>query len=111
MREKVHLDEAEGPLPDDAGAAQNPDMEKSNPPLSSLEMAFLEDVQDHPDSGVAARYKRLGLSARQGQKLKFKMAEQGLIAERLETTVVGRLAVIELSEKGKETLSQAHQSA
>ena len=111
MRQKKCLVEVEGPLPDDAQEAQDSNAKAPGTVLTALDIAFLEDVQDHPDSGVAARYQRLGLSARQGQKLKFKMAEKGLIAERLETTPVGRLAVIELSEKGKETLSQAHQSA
>ena len=30
--------------------------------LSELEKAFLKDVVDNPESGVAARYKRLGTS-------------------------------------------------
>jgi hypothetical protein len=34
--------------------------------LNGLEIAFLQDVVDYPDSGVAARYKHLGLSGRQG---------------------------------------------
>jgi hypothetical protein len=74
---------------------------------SHLEIAFLQDVVDHPDSGVAARYQRLGLSGRQGQKLKTRLVEQGLIEEQLETTHTGRLMVVRLTEKGEQMLSQA----
>lgn len=43
------------------------------------ELAFLKDVQKYPESGIAARYRRLGLSVRQGQKLIAKLLEQDLI--------------------------------
>lgn len=59
---------------------------------------FLQDIQKHPDSGIAARYKRLGISVRQGQKIKNKALEKGLIEEQLETTGSGRLKVIQLTE-------------
>ena len=65
---------------------------------------FLKDVQDHPDSGIAARYKRLKLSVRQGQKIKTKLIEQGLVEEHLETTNKGRFSIIQLTPKGKSTL-------
>jgi len=70
-------------------------------------IAFLKDVQQHPDSGVAARYKRLGLSVRQGQDLIGKLLEQGLIEQRQETIKTGRLKVIRLSEKSQAVLSEA----
>jgi predicted transcriptional regulator len=70
------------------------------------EIAFLEDVQKHTESGVAARYKRLGLSVRQGQKLIVKLFEHGLIEQHKETTKTGRLKVIRLTEKGKALLSK-----
>lgn len=66
--------------------------------------AFLHDVQEYPDSGVAARYKRLGLSVRQGQNLISKLLEQCLIEQNQETTKSGRLKVIRLTEKGKHHL-------
>ncbi|MHC4154843.1 MAG: hypothetical protein ACYST6_07980 [Planctomycetota bacterium] len=68
------------------------------------EIAFLKDVQEYPESGIAARYKRLGLSVRQGQKLKQSLLEKGLIEERQETTKTGRLTVIRLTEKGRALL-------
>ena len=39
--------------------------------------AFLNDVVAHPECGIAERYKRLGISVRQGQKLKFRLLEAG----------------------------------
>ena len=75
---------------------------------SDNEAAFLKDVQKHPESGVAARYKRLGLSVRQGQKLISKLFETSLIKQHQETTKNGRLRVIRLTEKGKALLTKAN---
>ena len=69
------------------------------------EIAFLQDVADNPDSGVAARYQRSGLSGRQGQKLKMELLKQGLIAEQLQNTRTGRLMRIRLTGKGEQMLS------
>jgi hypothetical protein len=76
-------------------------------PVIGPEIAFLEDVAGNPDGGVAARYRRLGLSGRQGQKLKTKLLEQNLVEEELGTTQAGRLMNIRLTEQGKQLLSQA----
>ncbi len=65
---------------------------------------FLKDIQNSPESGVAARYKRLGLSVRQGQKLKTTALKFLLIEERIETTRIGRQALTHLTEKGKAAL-------
>jgi len=70
----------------------------------NMELAFLRDVQEYPDSGIAARYKRLGLSVRQGQKLKIRALQQSLIQETIETTKTGRLIVICLTEKAHQML-------
>lgn len=67
---------------------------------SDNEIPFLKDVQDYPKSGIAARYKRLDLSVRQGQKLKARLLEKELIEENQETTKTGRLRVTRLTEKG-----------
>jgi len=75
---------------------------------SDKEIAFLKDVQEFPDSGIAARYKRLDLSVRQGQKLKAKLLEKELIEEYQETTKSGRLRVIRLTEKGKALKNGCH---
>ncbi len=79
--------------------------------LNNTEIAFLKDVADQPDSGVAARYKRLRLSGRQGQKLKTRLMEKELIEESLETTHSGRLTVIRLTEEGEGLVSRTREKA
>jgi hypothetical protein len=74
-------------------------------------LAFLSDVQTYPESGVAARYRRLSVSVRQGQKLKDKLVERGLIQEHEKRTLIGRLRVIRLTEKGELVLSEHHLNA
>jgi len=86
-----------------ASTAVNPEIMES----SDREIAFLKNVQKYPESGVAARYKRLGLSVRQGQKLISKLFETSLIKQHQETTKNGRLRVIRLTEKGRAVLSKA----
>jgi len=95
----------------DGAAAQEEGLPENGAsgPSNGPEIAFLKDVVDRPDSGVAARYKRLGLSGRQGQKLKTKLLDQGLIEEQLETTHAGRLMTIRLTEQGKQLLPQANE--
>ena len=66
----------------------------------NLELAFLRDVQDNPDSGIAARYKRLGLSVRQGQILKARALQESLIQETIEIIKTGRIAAVTLTDKG-----------
>lgn len=63
-------------------------------------LAFLQDIQQYPDSGIAERYKRLGISVRQGQKLKAELLAQQVIEERLQTTATGRLKRVILTDKG-----------
>ena len=60
----------------------------------------------NPESGIAERYKRLGISVRQGQKLIFLLLEAGLIEDHEEFTRVGRLRKIRLTEKGRTFLSK-----
>ena len=75
--------------------------------MEYAEIEFLKNVQENPTSGIAARYKRLGLSVRQGQKLKSSLLEQGLIKEDKELTKTGRLTIIRLAEEGKALLNQS----
>ena len=62
----------------------------------------MQDIANYPENGVAARYKRLEISVRQGQKLKTAIAEQGLVEEIVERTKYGRTLVIRLTEKGRQ---------
>jgi len=74
-------------------------------PGNGLYARFLRDVKDNPDSGVAERYKRLGISVRQGQKLKARLVQDSMIEEYEERTPTGRIRVIRLSEKGEGSIS------
>ena len=74
--------------------------------LDSSIHAFLQNILKYPESGIAQRYKRLGVSVRQGQKLKNSMLQEGLIEEHLKTTKIGRLKMIQITEKGNKLLSQ-----
>ncbi|HBG25836.1 MAG: hypothetical protein A2Y10_08365 [Planctomycetes bacterium GWF2_41_51] len=81
----------------------------NEPQIKKLDIemaAFLKDVVNHPDIGIAERYRNLGISVRQGQKLKAKLLQEGLIEESRQTTQTGRLITIRLTEKGKEEFEQ-----
>ena len=77
--------------------------------LNTEEAAFLCDVQEYPDSGVAQRYKRLGLSVRQGQKIKTHLVIKGMISEETMLTKQGRLTFIRLTENGERCLEEAQE--
>ncbi|MHC4187762.1 MAG: hypothetical protein ACYSRQ_06170 [Planctomycetota bacterium] len=94
-----------------ASAGNNSITSKKAGLAENLEIAFLRDVKDHPDGGIAVRYKRLGLSVRQGQKLKAKLLEKGLIEEHQETTKTGRLTVIHLTDRGKKLILKTAEAA
>ncbi len=74
-------------------------------------LAFLKDIQQYPDCGIAERYKRLEISVRQGQKLKTKTLEKGLVEESTRTIKTGRLKVIQLTQKGRAALSEIDNSS
>jgi hypothetical protein len=66
---------------------------------------FLGDADQYPASGIADRYRRLGISVRQGQRLKEILLSEGLIQERVETTHSGRVRRVELTAQGKRVLA------
>ncbi len=76
----------------------------------SVEITFLADIRDYPESGIAERYKRLGVSVRQGQKLKARMAADASITETLERTRTGSRRVVRLTEKGARVLESYQKS-
>lgn len=55
--------------PSDVDIAKAEALKPKTGSLDNGEIAFLKDIQEHPDNGLASRYERLGLSVRQGQKL------------------------------------------
>ena len=70
-----------------------------------LLLAFLKDIRQYPDSGIAERYKRLDISVRQGQKLKAMVLNQGLMEEQIQTTKTGRIKVLSLTKKAETLLN------
>ena len=111
MRNKIVPSGQEDSNPDFSDTNQDSSTEIPAGSLTEPETMFLQDVKDHPDNGVAARYERLGLSGRQGQKLKKNLLEKGLIEERLQTTKKGRLTVVCLTEEGIQLLSKVPRAA
>jgi hypothetical protein len=109
MKDKVSQLGTEDQVSNDAAVVEGERLSEdvADSPSKGPEIAFLQDVVDYPDSGVAARYKRLGLSGRQGQKVKTKLLEQCLIEDQLGATQAGRLITIRLTEQGKQLLSNA----
>ncbi len=96
------LTETSRPLP--VPSQRKPSVESSFPTYRAhsddLAQAFLRDVADYPDTGISARYKRLGVSVRQGQKVKLRAIEAGLVREQKVSTKTGRLMRICLTDKG-----------
>ena len=77
-----------------------------SPTLTGSELAFLKDVAIMPNSGVVARYTRLGLSGRQGDKAKQSLLAAGLLEEDEKLTPKGRMKVLRLTEKGMEAYAR-----
>lgn len=86
---------------EDGGELQAPGGE-SEPDLEQL---FLQDVREYPESGIGERYHRLGISVRQGQRLKAELVGKGLIEEAEKKTKTGRLRVVRLTGEGERRLS------
>ena len=111
IRRHIH-DAVKGSDREDIGSAgvEKPS-ESGSQVYDGRKISFLRDVQEYPDSGIAARYKRLGISVRQGQKLKAELLEKGLIEEQRQTTATGRLNVLGLTAKGRDVLAGSLQGA
>jgi len=109
---KKHMQEIAPAMPEDNFRLPvNADENKTTDLTENLEMAFLRDIQNHPDSGIAERYKRLEISVRQGQKQKTKTLEKGLVEESTRIIKTGRLKVIQLTQKGRAALSEIDNSS
>ncbi len=70
-----------------------------------FQQAFVMDILKQPDSGIAQRYKRLGISVRQGQKIKDRLCREKWIQESEEITAMGRKKILSLLPKAQEFLS------
>ena len=98
------LHEQDFRLPDMLDNKTSPEPKSGS--VDSVILAFLWDIRQFPASGIAARYKRLKMSVRQGQKLKEQALQQGLIAENAVITKTGRIKIIRLTEEGKSSLAK-----
>jgi len=72
--------------------------------LSETEKNILMDISKYPGSGVVERYKRLNLSRRKGNFIKQKLINKGLLKEIPLIVKKGRVMLLELTAKGKNTI-------
>ena len=76
--------------------------EGQEPELQQGEQSLLAYIVAHPLSGVVERYRRLGINAHQGGKLRASLARRGLIQERDVATRTGRVKLLSLTERGRQ---------
>jgi hypothetical protein len=77
------------------------------PTLTKSELALLKDIAVAPKSGIVARYTRLHLSGRQGDKVKRSLMDLGYIEETGSLIPGTRRKVLRLTEKGITALKSA----
>ena len=76
------------------------------PELLQKEIIFLQDIINHPFSGVVERYKRLGTSRRKGNVTKEKLLNKRIIQQVNIPTYSGKVVLIELTSQGIASLKQ-----
>ncbi len=72
--------------------------------LDNSAFIFLEDILTYPDDGVKIRYKRLGLSAGTGSRLKEQLLDQGWIEDQVVELGRTRKVLLRVTKEGKEAL-------
>ena len=72
--------------------------------LNEDELRFVEDVVQHPDDGVRARYLRLRLSGEKGNRLKLDLIAKGLLEAETIPVERTRKVVLRLSGLGRESI-------
>jgi len=65
---------------------------------------FIEDIDEYENDGVDARYKRLGLSADKGNRLKQHLVGSGVIQEQMVTTGRTRKVLLKVAERAARKL-------
>lgn len=78
--------------------------------LAAGEIRFLKDVLEHRSDGVVNRYERLGLSARQGTKLKNELEAKGLVTQARISIGEGTVNLLGLTQKGLTALDIRNQA-
>lgn len=76
--------------------------------LGELELGFLKDVLEFPENGVRSRYKRLGLSAGRGQRIKSRLLDNGWLEAEVIPMGRTRKMMLRLSGQGRKQLGLAH---
>ena len=73
-------------------------------PLNDTAFSFLQDIIEYPDDGVKARYKRLGMSAGTGNRLKENLISQGWLEDQIVEFGTTRKLLLRLTKQAKESL-------
>ena len=86
----------------------NENVHEEEPPvlLTGAELELLKDIAVAPKSGIVARYTRLHLSGRQGDKVKRSLMDLGYIEETGSLIPGTRRKGLRLTEKGMKALSE-----
>jgi hypothetical protein len=74
--------------------------------LTDEEMRFLEDVIDHPASGVVERYQRLKLGMQKGTNLKDSLERSGFIRQHRISTGDAAIRYLEVTDAGFQVLTK-----
>ncbi len=74
-------------------------------PLEEPAFAFIEDVLQHPNDGVKARYKRLGLSTGTANRLKDQLLAQGWLEDQTVDIGQTRKVILRLTKQSKDALN------
>lgn len=79
-------------------------------PISTEARRLLEDVRDHPTSGVTDRYRRLEISRRKGTELKRDLQARGLVTFVDVPLPGGRVTLLELTDSACVLLGASRES-
>ena len=74
-------------------------------PLEPPAFVFLDNVVNYPDDGVKARYRRLGLSAGTGNRVKDQLLDQGWLEDQVAEIGRTRKVLLRLTPQTREALN------
>jgi len=74
-------------------------------PLKEPAFVFIEDVLQHPNDGVKARYKRLGLSTGTANRLKQQLLDQNWLEDQTVDIGQTRKVILRLTKQGKDAFA------
>jgi len=82
-------------------------MTTPKPTLVDKDINFLKDIIEHPYAGVVERYKRLGTSRRNGNRVKERLVDTGIIKPIDIPTRSGKIVLLELTSVGVTALKES----